>query len=45
MSHEEYSRLAGKKRTLLELLRMPGIAEVELDIPKREIDPRPADLD
>ncbi len=41
LSHDEYRRLAGKKRSIVEMLRMPGVADIELDIPKREIDTRP----
>lgn len=41
LSHDEYSRLAGRKRNIVEMLRMPGIEDIEFDIPKRGIDPRP----
>lgn len=41
MSHDEFSRLAGTKPNIVDLLRMPGIEDIELDIPKRQIDTRP----
>jgi len=41
---EEYRRLAGGGRKIADLLAMPGIEEVELEIPRRDELARPADL-
>jgi hypothetical protein len=44
LSVEEYRRIAGKRRNLADSLSMPGIADVELEIPKRKDLPRVPDL-
>jgi prevent-host-death family protein len=41
---EEYRRLAGGGRKITDLLAMPVIEEVELEIPRRDELARPADL-
>jgi prevent-host-death family protein len=41
---EEYRRLAGGGRKITDLLAMPGIEEVELEIPRRDELARPMDL-
>jgi len=41
---EEYRRLTGGGRKITDLLAMPGIEEVELEIPRRDELARPADL-
>jgi len=41
---EEYRRLTGGGRKIADLLAMPGIEEVELEIPRRDELARPADL-
>ncbi len=41
---EEYRRIAGGGRKIADLLAMPGIDEVELEIPRWDELPRPADL-
>lgn len=41
---EEYRRIAGGGRKIADLLAMPGIEEVELEIPRRDELARPADL-
>ncbi|MDR0770774.1 MAG: type II toxin-antitoxin system Phd/YefM family antitoxin [Burkholderiales bacterium] len=45
LSIKEYQRLVGKKRNLVEALAMPGIADVELEIPYSQELPRPADFE
>jgi len=39
MSYEEYRRLKGGERSILDALAMPGADDVELDIPARGIEP------
>jgi prevent-host-death family protein len=41
LRHDEYRKLTGRPRNLRELLVMEDGDDIELDIPKREIDPRP----
>ncbi|MEY2335453.1 type II toxin-antitoxin system Phd/YefM family antitoxin [Acidithiobacillus ferrianus] len=42
LSIEEYQRLTGKRRNLVEALSMPGIAEIEIEFPRSRELPRPA---
>ena len=44
LSIEEYQRLSGKRRSLLDALSMPGLADIEFDPPKLQISFKPADL-
>ena len=44
LSIEEYQRLAGTHRRIADALAMPGIAEIEFDPPRENIEGRPADL-
>jgi prevent-host-death family protein len=44
LSIEEYRRLTGKQQKIGDLLAMPGIADIELEIPKLDELPRPADF-
>ncbi|SFM07956.1 type II toxin-antitoxin system Phd/YefM family antitoxin [Methylobacterium pseudosasicola] len=44
LSIEEYRRLTGQRRSLVEALSKPGLSKIELDIPKTRDLPRPADL-
>ena len=45
LSIEEYRRLTGKSRNIVEALSMPGLADIDIDFPcSREL-PRPADLE
>jgi len=44
LSIQEYQRLAGQGRNILEALSVPGLAEIEFDPPKLEISMRPADF-
>ncbi|WP_295383717.1 type II toxin-antitoxin system Phd/YefM family antitoxin [uncultured Thiodictyon sp.] len=41
---EEYRRIAGGGRKIADLLAMPGIDQVELEIPRWDEQPRPADI-
>lgn len=45
LSYEEYQRLTGKRRTLLEALSMPGMADIDFDPPKLDIKMRVPDFD
>ncbi len=42
LSIAEYRRLTGKRRNLVEALSMPGIADIEIEIPRSREFPRPA---
>ena len=44
LSMEEYQRLSGKRRNLLDALSMPGLADIEFDPPKLQISVKPADF-
>ena len=44
LSIEEYRRLAGDGRNLLEALSMPGLADIDLDPPRARIESTEADL-
>jgi len=44
LSFEEYQRITGSGRNLVEVLSMPGLADIDLDIPRARDLPRPADL-
>ena len=35
LSIEEYQRITGKRRNIADLLAMPGLADIELEIPPR----------
>lgn len=39
---EEYLRLVGKKRSIVDALSMPGLSDIELDVPRSRSLPRPA---
>ena len=41
---EDYRRLTGKSRTLVDSLAMPGLADIDLDPPKASIQSLEADL-
>lgn len=45
LSIEEYQRLAGGQRSLLEALSMPGMGDINFDVPKIEIGLRIPDFD
>ena len=44
LSIDDYRKLAGQHRNIADLLAMPSLADVELDIPPRTERARPADL-
>jgi prevent-host-death family protein len=44
LSIDDYRRLAGQSRNIADLLAMPGLADVELDIPPRTERARSVDL-
>jgi prevent-host-death family protein len=44
LSIDDYRKLAGQYRNIADLLAMPGLADVELDIPPRTEHARPIDL-
>lgn len=45
LSYEEYQRLTGKGRNLVEALSMPGLSDIESEFPRSRELPRPADFD
>ena len=44
LSIEEYRRLAGQRRTLVEALSMAGLADIDFEPPRIRIEIPPADL-
>ncbi len=42
---EEYRRITGRRRSIVEALSMPGLSDIDIEIPKRRETARPADLD
>ncbi|HUN42127.1 MAG TPA: type II toxin-antitoxin system Phd/YefM family antitoxin [Acetobacteraceae bacterium] len=44
LSIDDYRKLTGQHRNIADLLAMPGLADVELDIPPRTERARPVDL-
>ena len=44
LSMEEYQRLSGKQRNVLDTLSMPGLADIEFEPPRMRDFARPADL-
>lgn len=45
LSYEEYQRLTGKRRNIVEALSMPGLSNTEVEFPRSRELPRPADFD
>ena len=41
---EAYQKLSGGKRSIIDMLAMPGAEDVEVEFPRRRDLPRPADL-
>jgi hypothetical protein len=41
---DEYQRIMGKRRSIVDALAMPGLANIEFDPPRANIQSRPADL-
>lgn len=44
LSIEDYWRLSGERRNLLDSLSMEGLAEIDLEPPRADVATRPADL-
>ncbi len=44
LSYEEYQRITGSRRNIVEALSMPGLEDTELEIPRSRALPRAADL-
>ena len=44
LSMEEYQRLSGGGRSIVEALSMPGLTDIEFDPPKLEISARPVEF-
>jgi prevent-host-death family protein len=44
LSIEEYHRLTGQRRNIADLLTMPAIADIELEVPARTERAKPVDL-
>ena len=44
LSIEDYLRLSGQSRSIVEALSMPGLADIEFDPPRLQLSMRPADL-
>jgi prevent-host-death family protein len=45
LSFEEYQRLTGGRRTIVEALSMPGLSDLEVEFPRSRALPRPADFE
>ena len=44
LSYEAYQRLAGARRSLVEALAMPGLSDIDLEVPAMRNMPRPAEF-
>jgi prevent-host-death family protein len=44
LSYEDYQRLTGTRRNIVDALSVPGLADIELEFPRSRELPRPADL-
>lgn len=44
LSMEEYQRISGQRRNIVDALSMPGLADCKFDPPKLEISMRPTDF-
>ena len=44
LSIGDYRRLAGGRRSLLDALSMPGLADIDFEAPRVSIESRPTDL-
>ena len=45
LSIEEYQRLAGRKRNLVDVLSMPGLADIDIEFAPSRAFPRAADFE
>ncbi len=44
LSIEEYRRISGQRRNIVDVLSMPGLADIEFDPPTLQISARPVDF-
>ncbi|ANL88492.1 type II toxin-antitoxin system Phd/YefM family antitoxin [Rhizobium phaseoli] len=44
MTYDEFERLTGRHRSLIDALSMPGLSDIDFDPPRVEIAPRGVDL-
>ncbi|WP_426233524.1 type II toxin-antitoxin system Phd/YefM family antitoxin [Pararhizobium sp. DWP3-4] len=44
MTYDDFNRLSGKRRNLVEILSMPGLSEIDFSPEPAEIVSRPVDL-
>lgn len=44
MTYDDFLRLTGKRRSLAQALAMPGLSDIDLDLPRSRIKPRAVDL-
>jgi prevent-host-death family protein len=44
MTYDEFQRLTGRRRSLVEAMAMPGLSDIDFDPPRVEITPRRTDL-
>lgn len=44
MTYDEFERLTGSRRNLVDALSMPGLSDIDFDPPRMEISPRRVDL-
>ncbi|MDF0696544.1 type II toxin-antitoxin system Phd/YefM family antitoxin [Rhizobium sp. MC63] len=44
MTYDEFERLTGKRRSLVDALFMPGLSDIDFDPPRVEIAPSGVDL-
>lgn len=44
MTYDDFQRLTGRRRSLVEALAMPGLSGINFDPPRTEIAPRGVDL-
>jgi prevent-host-death family protein len=45
LSIEEYQRLTGKKRSVVDALSMPGLADIDVEFPRSRDLPRAAEVE
>lgn len=45
LSIEEYRRITGKRRSIVDALAMPGIADIEVEFPRSRELPPPVEFD
>jgi prevent-host-death family protein len=44
LSIEEYRRITGQRRSIVEALSMPGLSDIDVEFPRSRECPRPADF-